>query len=768
MSTLNFNANGFDAMQSALTTPFRGGCEKERLPLNEGEVSIVRQTREPYLYVSLLKPLVDQGLAVKAEVNGEQLPMVVFGAYSHSGTHLPLYNPEVTDGIAGPVDIALTLYLLEGDEAFSPSPALGVAMPEEDAADYVEILVVEGLFGRMMMLMQLEKQRLIRLRRQVATGRVLDLARGRSLDDYGAGLGVPRIHSNDETDSDYRARLRIYQQFRMPSPAVVEKLLNGPGSIGEANAGLPSLVGITDRFSVIEKDNPLALSFKLIDVGSNGAQIRQRFHDLLQAHYLLNLDQPVSDGLPVEQRTLCEMRRTYLLGELTRNPVQIEKRRYLSPLLAITLERAMRFIRAAGITRQIRLYRAYDPQGGSRYELGLGALMTRLSSTNLTQIANALPTIRVGEDKQMAALAESMQPQPAGVDPLGRWFWDVVGFRTVFEISSTQIYCSALPNFGLEITGSDHLDEDASSEYQAKYQDSGAGDIHVLVSEAEQRFIAMATENGYGSISAMDANTLDQVLNDMADGTIVPAEPPYETLITMGLAVGAYGDVYAQSLINTYGLDTIKAYAFSKAQLDALEASTEGLKSAMSARVNTLFDAGFYSARAIWDDHSNRLLLLVSIGQLPGASSIPGEAPPASFLWYEASLPDSADSSPLLFSKRLGSRAMIGGKVEGLGLVMCIAYARRGLTDPYEYRIELEQDDPEPILSLKQYGYVMNLLETWYPIGIGINTFDLRKHHVDADGDGASEWLISRASRTYQRYRHRPPISSSSRLTSQS
>jgi hypothetical protein len=91
-----------------------------------------------------------------------------------------------------------------------------------------------------------------------------------------------------------------------------------------------------------------------------------------------------------------------------------------------------------------------------------------------------------------------------------------------------------------------------------------------------------------------------------------------------------------------------------------------------------------------------------------------------------------------------------------VGLLVCVSYARRGLADPFEVRVELP--DPDTVLSLDQYGFVMNLLEHLYPLGIEINTFDIRRRHVDVDGDGTPEFLTSRASRSYHRYRHRRPF----------
>ena len=52
----------------------------------------------------------------------------------------------------------------------------------------------------------------------------------------------------------------------------------------------------------------------------------------------------------------------------------------------------------------------------------------------------------------------------------------------------------------------------------------------------------------------------------------------------------------------------------------------------------------------------------------------------------------------------------------------------------------------------------MNLLDHLHPIGIEVNTFDIRRRHVDLTGAGTAEWLTSRASRTFHVYRQRRPF----------
>ena len=170
-----------------------------------------------------------------------------------------------------------------------------------------------------------------------------------------------------------------------------------------------------------------------------------------------------------------------------------------------------------------------------------------------------------------------------------------------------------------------------------------------------------------------------------------------------------------------------------------------------------------------------RLVVLAAVSVLPGGSNRPGQAAPAMYRWYLVPLAvtdggvfeDRRWHGVLPWSRRyrdrrpsLALRQGVGGQVElealrpGLTLVVCLAHTRRNGADPYEVRIELPDEDA--VLDMDQYGYLMNLLEHVCPLGVEINTFDIRRRHVAAGG-GAPEFLSGRVSRSYTRYRRRRP-----------
>ena len=112
----------------------------------------------------------------------------------------------------------------------------------------------------------------------------------------------------------------------------------------------------------------------------------------------------------------------------------------------------------------------------------------------------------------------------------------------------------------------------------------------------------------------------------------------------------------------------------------------------------------------------------------------------------------------------IGSRTTFRAAAPGLSAVVVIGYARRGLTDPYEYRVSLPDD---ALLSIGQYEFLMNVLGYVYPLGIEINTYSIRHSHVDLDGDGVAEALPPRISRTYRQFR-RPRLRGEASVTLQS
>jgi hypothetical protein len=77
------------------------------------------------------------------------------------------------------------------------------------------------------------------------------------------------------------------------------------------------------------------------------------------------------------------------------------------------------------------------------------------------------------------------------------------------------------------------------------------------------------------------------------------------------------------------------------------------------------------------------------------------------FRWFVVPIHPSGGEPATI--RAIGSRTQLVAQRPGLFAVVCVGYARRALTDPYEVRVELPG---EATLTLEQYEYLMNLLVT--------------------------------------------------------
>jgi hypothetical protein len=753
--------SGIELIESALTVPYAAGMRTDTIALTNGSFSVVTPRREPVLLVRLKQSLADEAIVILVE---GQAP-VVFAPFSAEGTLLPAFRPHIAEGdeVAGPFSVEVTVHRVTDESRLQARPDTGDALTQENAAGVVEAVVLEGRFARMLLLTTLEKQRCIRQMREIAALRHRRLAHTGGLDQRGRDLGVPRLAGEAETDEHFRARLAIYSKWHLATPAGFRNALNGPGADDDPNAGLPSLVGVKSRFTVVEQTNDLSVATKLVAVGPEGAAQRTRLHELLRSTYLVDIDKETSELVPSQRRAHYEGVRTTLRDELER-PVGAGRPRFVAPLVATTLARSIRLMRALGHAGSIELLKAHDENAGSRYELGLGVDVRALEGGVLQQLADGVEQLaeqgRKDRTDELGQLAGSLQPRSPADDPLGAWLFEPCGFRTVHAIDSKITHLSPLPSFGQWIDGPADVARGATAVYESRYRSGGtAAGIHIRAQEAASDAKATFERAGLDPVPGfLDPTQLRTTLTALAG--VAPAAIPDSLAVAAAAGiVSTDGKVFAQQLLDTFNLDQVVAFVVPKSALETLGAG-EQLRDALVQRVDAFSEAGFYSVRGLWHEASSELLLLASVSQLPGASSKLGEPPPASFHWYETRLPKplAGTGNPIVFSQRRGGRATVTAPVPGLSLLVCIGYARRGLADPFEVRIEL--DDPDALLNMDQYGYLMNLLEFLYPIGIEINTFDIRRRHVDADGDGSPEFLTSRASRTYHRYSHRRPFGS--------
>jgi len=717
-----FDGGGVDLFASALTVPYAAGMESGTVPLANGTFAVTTPRRAPVLLVRLRRNLADEAVVVRAKAGGTDLAPVVLAPFSAEGTLLPLFRPEVPeDGEgSGPFSVAATVELVTGEQRLLAHPEPTAVLDGDAAAALVEGVVLEGRFARLLYLGTLEKQRIVRQAREISAAAHLDLAHSGALDQRGLGLGVPRRKDRPESDAEYRARLAIYEQWRLATPAGLRRSLDT----------LLPRAGITAPVRLVEQTNDLAVSLKLVAVGPDGTLQRGIFQTLLCEVFFVDLDTETSRNIPEPRRAGLEALRTDLATSLVRTAGD-PRTRFMAPLLARSLGRLLALLRQLGQDDAVELLRAFDAVGGSRYELGLGIDLARFTAAQLDALVAAAAATPVA----------GTTPRPSAEDPVGRWLYDACGFRTVQAVDATTVHLSTLPTLGSWIDGPNELPVSGTGTYLARMPSPAGTGRHTRLQE-----LIDALAEGLRTTVLSPSDLQSELDTDRVVTNPPPVPDALAPLVASGI-LAADCKALATQLVDTADLGTIAGLVVADATVDSV-----------AAIVSTLQDSGFSSTRAIWD--GSRLVVLASVAALPGGSPGSGEPPAASYYWYAAQIPQPVPGAapPVQLDQRRGGRATVRTGRMGVSLLTCVSYVRRGLADPFEVRVEI--DDPEVVLTLDQYGYLMNLLEATYPIGIEVNTFDVRRHHVDADGDGKAEWLTSRASRTYHQFRHRRPFGS--------
>ncbi|MEV1289102.1 hypothetical protein [Micromonospora sp. NPDC049679] len=764
--------SGLETALDLLTPPFAAAAIRDELTLTGGRFAVEGPRRHPALLVRLRMALARTAVLVHAEVNGEQLAPVVFGAYTAAGSVLPLYVPRLPAGSDGTGSFTVRARVWHVDGADAAAIAhdaeavlvtTGPPLSDADAATLVDGIVLDGLLSRMVYLSTLEKQRLLAAAREVTAARHVALARGAALDAHGADLAVPRLA--DEPDDRYRTRLAVYSSWRLATPAGFSAALNGPGSPEQPAAGLPATVGVTSRFRVLEQAGQLAIAVRLVQVGAD-VPARERFAGLLTGGLLADLDAAPPTQLPAATRERLTRVRATLTGALSRTGGGTRPR-YMTTLTATSLARAVLLLELLTGDGSLSLLRAWTATPDPRHELGLGVTVRRVTATRLGRAVTAARAARdaaaAGErvqlpgadgdvDPELLAAIVGAEPRDTADDPLGAWLFSAAGMATVTAPDDKSVYLSPLPSMGLVVEGPEQVAPGATAEFVARLRQDDSTGRHVLVDEAWQRARAPLAEAGGNPIllAPEELRTALEELSAAAPDLPVVLSP----LASIGLAPALPGEL-ATRILEAYDLDLLLGVHVDD-PVGAVNPESDPareLRDRMIARSDALTAAGFHSVRVLPAPSGDGVLLLGALSVLPGGSNRPGEPPPAAYRWYVTELPAVKGGATLELQRGAGGRVTVRGRRAGLALLVCVAYARRGLPDPYEVRVELPGDD---VLSLEQYGYVMNLLEHLCPLGIEINTFDLRRNHVSVDG-GEPTFLSSRVSRSYTRFRRRRP-----------
>ncbi|MDA0160864.1 hypothetical protein OM076_11360 [Solirubrobacter ginsenosidimutans] len=728
--------SAFEAHLAAqLAGPYTGALRRVELSRGEGGDYVVDWSpRHPVVLAALRRDLGEETVRIATTFldTGTELGNATLAPWSERGGSVPLYSPALADGESVVPGFTLRLAVTLDD-----APVVDLAL---DAL--LELHVLEGNLGRLMYAAGAEKQRVRRTLREVAAMRRLEHARRDALDRIGADAGVARFtdeliydaesdqvlarQGSVEADADYARRIGLYRGFLMPTRGAVEAL--APDT----------------RF--LEADNPFAVAVHLLNAG-DGPERANLLEVIRRDRLLFPADDPAADALHAARALPAERREAILgLRNSVRTSFAFAADAGVAPALAAALDRAGRLFRALGITKVWDVTRAQDPGGGSRYELGLAVDVTPPTEEEAAQIFEGWfndarqPT----EDVPIEALIAGSGPPEA--DPDVRWAWQLCGLQTVHRTSSDALMLSHLPTQGLEITGADQAELRTDTPFEARFHAPGDPGTNALLAQALSDAAQEWAAAGHDEWHVLT----DGQAREMWPGAITPAPGAPLTNVLGAAGLPVVGDVGAvvkalellpDELVQTLALDATLAAKLTEGDPEAAQALHE---------LVGLLRANHLAAVLPLPLPGDRLLLVVSVIGLPQAGINLNERRATGFRWYVVPLGGAAGTI-----KAVGSRTVLRPLKPGVVAVVVLGYVRTGLTDPYEVRVELGDD---AVLSLGEYEFLMNLLGHICPIGVEINTFALRRDHVDLDGDGVPEPLrpaLSRTFRTYQRRRAR-------------
>ncbi|MFF0233025.1 hypothetical protein [Micromonospora sp. NPDC005254] len=754
-----------------LEGPYPGTVRRVVVPLaTTGAAAVDWTSRHPLLTVVLRRDLVEETVRVSVTVNpgggGDErvLPPVVFAPWSAAGASVPAYAPDTADEpLVAPFSVAVTAErAVDGAAATAVTGAALTAL--------VELAVVEGNLGRLLYLVSYEKHRLRRTAREVHAYRTLAHARRDALDRIGADVGVARfvdelVHepaSGDvyarrlapparEADAAYAHRLGLYRRFLLPTPGAIRRLLNGPGADTDPNAGLFADLPGGARFTLREEDDRFAVAIRLVAAGD--PQHRTNFLAQLRRDRLVLPANTPPNNTTHAARALPSGRLTEVtaLRASLRQSYAFDSAHAIAPPLATALDRAGRVCRALGSTLVWQVTRAQDDAGGSRYELGLGVDVSWPTPAQATDLRNrVLNTGRaVTGDRTAEALIAAARA--AGVPTVAAdgevaWLWRVCGVQTTHRISTTRMYLSHLPTRGLAVTAPTAATVGADVAVEAQFHAPGdpGGNALLLAGLA-----AAATAWTGAGEPAWTPMTDAAARTRWAGVPTRPAGQPVDAVLAAAGLPAVRDPAPVVAALNRLPDELVETIELPAALASALIAGQPAAADRLARLVGLLRDQHLAAALPLVDT-GNRVLLVCSVIGLPQAGLNLAERRATGFRWYTVGLGGGTADI-----KAVGARTTLRPTHAGLVAVVALSYVRTGLTDPYEFRVEL----PDGVaLTLAQYERLMNTLTRVCPLGVEINTFGIRRDHVDLDADGDAEPLrpaVARTFRTFQQRRHR-------------
>ncbi len=694
----------------AMAGPLAAGARTEPVPINgHGRARLDAGLRLPLVLVAPVDDVGTAPLTVTARIGTTELPQVTFASFTERDAFLPLHLPDTgpDDLLAAPVELVLRAAV----------GGASVAVPR--VKDIVRLVVLSGLFGRLHYLMASETPRIRRLIRQVSLARQLgdEGASGALLDRIGQELAVPRLsdrirvvageivtEDGREDDESYRRRLSIYRPFLMATRSRVETAINAGGSA---------------RFDVTEADNPFHIGLRLVSVAETTAAARQarlRYLEHLRAVWLVDptTATPSERRLPQARRAAEDQMRLRLSTLLGFGGSS----RAMAPALAAAFDRVGLAAMALSVPLSLSVSRAQQDDGGSRWELGLAAEVTSPTPSELSALATAAQAIdpdAITDRAQRSLVVRLRDTLPSG-GPTAEWLFKAAGMRTVHALGPQRLMLSHMSTGGLVIEGISDLDQAGIP----------AGFTAAMLAENDSALNAALAYALAGGGSGWPGGSPpwrpipDAGLAAAIAALALPPSALSNRVRALGLPADFDHEHFRMALAG-YPVGMFALLQFTAAFSSALEAQQAAEWDRLGVLLETLAQNGASSA-ALMKRGAGRLILVVSAIALPLMPSNLAGRRSSGFVWR--ALPVNEGTWRV---QGAGTRATFRAGTTGLAALAVVGYARRGLTDPFEYKVTGHSGT---VLGIEEYEFLMNQLRHLTPVGVQANTWEIRRQHV--------------------------------------
>ncbi len=737
-----FGAGAVAAATSELIGVLAEGAAPHRLAwdaaASPARVVVDGSTRHPLLLITLLADLgtdavqVTPELRVGADATLPQ-PATRFAPYTAAGSALVAAVPAVGDGgTCPPLVLSCAATRRAGDAA-----GTGTALTPDEVRALLRVDLVEGRTGRLLAVVLDEKARLRRAAREIQAMRTLRAAARNALDRIGADLACPRFADDlvwdpdrrspgsrplapagtREPDAAYRARLALLRGVRLPSPVWIDSAVNGAGAPTSPGAGWMSDVGLGPRVAVDESANPLLVALRLVAPGADGA-LQALLDAVRRVHLVWPAGSAAGDAIhAVRLVSPLAVQRTDAVRAALRS-WQLPDGQPVAPTLATALALLDDVCRRLGARPWPAVLAGQSDEGGSRFELGLGALMAAPDPVQLDQAVLAA--------HQHPELG--LVPRPRAEDPAGAWLLRACKMRTAEADHDGTVFVSTVPMGSLVVDVSPGPQGPAPLSLTARLQ-AGTDAAHDAPMVAVRAALAA------------------QVVPAAAPDELLAAAQPTSAAPALAAVVGALG-LPAVTAVADFRrqLASVSSREYEVFDLGPdLTGRVQGTPALLAALLATAAGAGASSVVPVVTA-ANTLALVLGISGLPLAGSNLAARHTVLHRWGVRAL----GSQPVDLRPRRGPTVTVRAAGAGISVVSCLVHLRTGGNDPYEWRPALPSG---ALLTLRQYEHLLNVVELVTPIGVRANTWEIRQHHVDVDGSGRAVALTPGAARAYRRYR---------------